>query len=86
MIDGRHGPRRAGDGPGRGGPCAGPARPGARGHRDLPARPPGPRGPQTPGGRRTDRRHQGALAGRRGADHPAVDVLRRLHRCAARRP
>ncbi len=50
VIDGRHGPRRSGDGPGRGGPCAGAARRGARGDRDLAARPPGPRRPQTPEG------------------------------------
>ena len=55
---------RAGDGPGRGGPCAGAARRGARGDRDLAPRPPGPRGPQAPRRRRADRRHQGAL-GRR---------------------
>ncbi len=86
MIDGRHGPRRAGDGPGRGGPCAGAARPGARGDRDLPARAAGPRGPQTPRGCRPDRRHRGALEGRRGVDHPAVGVLRRVHGRAALRP
>lgn len=83
VIDGRHGSRRAGDGPGRGGPCAGAARPGARGDRDLAPRPAGPRGPTTAGGRPADGCHRRAVDVHGGGDHAAVDVLRRVHGRAA---
>ncbi len=86
VIDGRHGIHRAGDGPGRGGPCAGAARRGARGDRDLAPRLAGPRGPQTSGGRRAHRCHPGALDVHGGVDHAAVDVLRRVHGRPAYRP
>ena len=52
---------RTGDEPGGRRPRPGTARRRARGGRVLAARPPGPPGPQAAGGRRADRRDQGAL-------------------------